>query len=249
MTVEGGMAVRRVGAGPEVVWIHGLGEQSASFDAICAALPGFTHVLPDLPGYGRSAWPEAAASLAITAGQLARWIGGRRPFLVGHSMGGVLATMIGELVPIAGIVDIDGNLSLGDCTFSAEAARYTLDEFRAGGFDAMRARVAERGLTEPALRSYHAALMLASPDVFHAHAIDLVAVSTLEGRVRRLGAIAATAPVMFIAGLPGGICERSQHLLDAHHIPWAGISPAGHWPFIDQPQLFAAAARAVLTRG
>jgi len=51
------MIVRRVGSGPDVIWIHGLGEQAASFDAITQHpdLAGFTHVVPDLPGYGRSA--------------------------------------------------------------------------------------------------------------------------------------------------------------------------------------------------
>ena len=30
------MVVRRIGSGPEVVWIHGLGEWSVSFDAVLA---------------------------------------------------------------------------------------------------------------------------------------------------------------------------------------------------------------------
>ena len=30
------MMVRRFGAGPEIVWIHGLGEWSANFDPVAA---------------------------------------------------------------------------------------------------------------------------------------------------------------------------------------------------------------------
>ena len=53
--------------------------------------------------------------------------------------------------------------------------------------------------------------------------------------------------MIVIAGVPGGLCARSLELLDVHRVPWAGIAPAGHWPFLDQPALFAAAARAVLS--
>jgi pimeloyl-ACP methyl ester carboxylesterase len=256
-TSEHGMTVRRFGgervaeAGPEVVWIHGLGEQSASFDAIAQhrLLAGFTHVLPDLPGYGRSPWPAELApgdSLEALAELLAGWLAGRRPILAGHSMGGVLATLVAERTPVAGIVNIDGNLTRGDCTFSAEAAAYPLDVFRASGFAAMRARVYERGMTEPALRGYHAALTLASPDVFHRNAIDLVALSSRDVLAARLAAIATRVPVLFVAGVPGGICGRSQQQLDQHGVRWVGIAPAGHWPFLDQPDAFAAAMAPVL---
>jgi hypothetical protein len=35
-SLEDGMVVRRTGEGRELVWIHGLGEQSASFDRVVA---------------------------------------------------------------------------------------------------------------------------------------------------------------------------------------------------------------------
>ena len=113
------MAVRRIGDGPEVVWLHGLGEQSASFDAIARhpRLAGYTHVLPDLPGYGRSPWPDpdptGRDSLARLASHLARWLADREsaepPVLVGHSMGGVLALLVAERIPVAVV---------GCCTFT-----------------------------------------------------------------------------------------------------------------------------------
>lgn len=245
-SVEHDLVVRRSGTGPELVWIHGLGEQSASFDAIARALPGYTHVLPDLPGYGRSPWPSepphAGDSLEALAAHLvawldAGWLGGRAPVLLGHSLGGVLATLVAERTRVRAIVNIDGNLSRGDCTFSAEAAAYARPDFVAHGFVAMRDRVYTRGVTERALRGYHAALTLASPDVFHVHATDLVALSSTETLAARLAALGI--PVLFVAGVPGGICARSRELLDAHRIHWTAIEPAGHWPFLDQPVAFA----------
>ena len=147
-TFEHRMIVRRIGNGPDMIWIHGLGEQSASFDAIAAheTFAGFTHVLPDLPGYGRSAKHETRGldSMLSLAEFLMPWVASHapKPILVGHSMGGALATLIAERMPISALVNVDGNLTRGDCTFSAEAAVYGRDEFVATGFDEMRTRVA-----------------------------------------------------------------------------------------------------------
>ena len=250
-SIERGMVVRRLGAGPEVVWIHGLGEHGQSFEAIARhpALVGFTHVMPDLPGYGRSAWPAdalpAQGSITRVADQLAGWLAeGPPPLLAGHSLGGVLATLVAERTGVRAVLDIDGNLSLGDCTFSADAAAYDLAAFEAYGFGRMRDAVYARGASEPALRGYHVGLTLASPAVFHAHSLDLVALSGAEVLAPRLAA--TRVPALFIAGAPGGICARSHALLAAHQLRCEVIAPAGHWPFIDQPDAFAAVAAAFL---
>src|SRR6185369_6683649 len=127
-SLEHGMMVRRFGDGPELVWIHGLGEWSLSFDPVARhpALAGFAHVLPDLPGYGRSPWPNGGDvddvdDLARVADRLAAWIGDRAPALIGHSMGGVLASLVAERIAVRAVVDVEGNLSMGDCVFSAKA--------------------------------------------------------------------------------------------------------------------------------
>jgi pimeloyl-ACP methyl ester carboxylesterase len=250
--VESGMVVRRFGAGPEIVWIHGLGEWSVSFDAIArhARFVGFSHAFPDLPGYGRSPWPpptgalhlvaSARGPLAALADYLANWLRGKPPaILVGHSMGGVLATMIAEQLPVRAVVNIDGNLTIGDCTFSAEAAAYSITDFRAHGFATMRSSVFARGTAEPALRGYHAAMVAANADTFHAHAIDLVRLSTIDDLAPRFAAL--KSPAMFVAGVPGGICERSRARLDEVGARWIGIEPSGHWPYVDQPDAFASA--------
>src|ERR1043165_8285221 len=98
-TLEHGMIVRRVGAGPELLWLHGLGEWSANFDAVAAhpALAGFSHVLPDLPGYGRSPWPddgEDAPDDGLRDGRDARGAGDDREVGDGDGRGG---RALGEL--------------------------------------------------------------------------------------------------------------------------------------------------------
>lgn len=233
------MMVRRFGEGPEIVWIHGLGEWSVNFDPIAShpAFAGFSHVMPDLPGYGRSPWPEHLDGLEQLADRLVAWLDGRRPALIGHSMGGVLATLIAERTAVRAVVNVDGNLSRGDCTFSAKCAAYSLDDFVAYGMSAIRAQVYEDGRTDLALRGYYAAMCVASTRVYHQHARDLIAMSESETLITRLAAL--RPPVLFVAGVPGGICEHSRALLDRHGVRWVGLEPAGHWVHIDQPDRFA----------
>lgn len=240
------MMVRRFGAGPEIVWIHGLGEWSANFDPVAAhpAFASFSHVMLDLPGYGRSPWPEWPDGLARLADRLVSWLGDRRPALIGHSMGGVLATLIAERIPVHAVVNVDGNLSHGDCTHSAKAAAYTLDDFVAHGFSAMRTEVYEGGRTAPALRGYHAAMCAASPHVYHHHANELLGISVPETLALRLARL--TVPALFIAGDPGGICAHSRALLDRHGARWISLTPAGHWVHVDQRDAFATAAAGFL---
>ena len=250
------MIVRRRGEGPEVVWIHGLGEWSVSFDAIVRhpALAGFTHTLPDLPGYGRSPWPEAAeasagtASLVAVAGRLSAWLRTRPPaVLIGHSMGGVLATLIAEITEVRGVVDVEGNLSRGDCTFSALGARHRPEDFLAFGFEALRDEVYVRGTSDKALRLYHGALCVASPAVFHGHATDLVSLSVSETLAPRLAALSVRS--LYVAGMDGGICERSRELLRGHGVTWVGLTRAGHWVYLDQPDAFAETVGRFLREG
>lgn len=233
------MMVRRWGSGPEIVWIHGLGEQSDSLVPVAAhpALAGFSHALIDLPGYGRSPWPDVPDDLGVLAAHLAGWIGDRRPVVIGHSMGGVLATLVAELTAVRAVVDIDGNLSRGDCNFSGQAAAVSRDDFVAHGMAALRAQIFDAGRDDLAQRGYHAALTLACPAVFHHHACQLVALSESETLAARLAAL--RVPALFVAGVPDGVCARSRELLDHHGVRWIGIAPAGHTVHLDQLDRFA----------
>jgi pimeloyl-ACP methyl ester carboxylesterase len=242
------MVIRGFGEGIDLIWIHGLGEQSASFDAVAhhPALAGYTHLLVDLPGYGRAPWPDRLPpgdSLAQSADLLAGWIDMRPsddqnlPVLIGHSQGGVLATMVAERTALRGYVNIEGNLTLGDCTFSAKGAAYSEADFIAGGFAAMRDDVYRDGQIQRALRSYHAALTMASPHVFHRNAVDLVAAAKRGDLARRLAS--SPCPTLYIAGVPNGICETSRQQLRDLGAHFVELEPSGHWPFIDQADRFA----------
>jgi pimeloyl-ACP methyl ester carboxylesterase len=240
---EHGMFVRTAGAGGSgrtVVWVHGLGESGLCFERLIRhdALAGLRHVVPDLPGYGRSPRPAHAPDLAAVADHLAAWLAARgepAPVVVGHSMGGAVGVLLAERYPhrLAALVSIEGNVSPGDCTFSGRAAGQSLRAFAGGGLDALRDQVRADGADQPALRGYHASLALADPRVFHRHAQDLVALSADGSMAARLAGL--PVPVTVVAGVPGGLAPRSLELLEGAGVRCVRIEPAGHWPFVDRP--------------
>ena len=85
------------GEGPPIVFLHGLGATSSSFQPLLTSLGGFRCIRPDLPGAGRS--PRRSPQITIEAAGR----GGarhrpahrrRRPaHLVGHSMGTLSPSM------------------------------------------------------------------------------------------------------------------------------------------------------------
>jgi pimeloyl-ACP methyl ester carboxylesterase len=250
-SIEQGMFVRSY-AGlsplPSVVWLHGLGESGLCFEVTLRRreLSDWQHIVVDLPGYGRSAWPELPLRFEEQIDRLADWLLGRgdsKIILIGHSMGGVVAQLFCEKHPelILAMVDIEGNLSSGDCVFSGEAARQTESDFVTGGFDLLRDRVFRAASKDRALRTYFVSLKLADPRSFYVHSCELVELSATEKLARRLADL--PMPALYMAGTPGGACARSVKLLAETDQPWVGISQSAHWPFIDRPEAFCEALR------
>jgi pimeloyl-ACP methyl ester carboxylesterase len=245
--IEQGMFLRILGDesldGP-ILWLHGLGESGLCFERILAhpSLRRWRHLVPDLPGYGRSAWPAKPTSLPDLASRIAGWISARDEppaVVVGHSMGGVLGLLMADRHPscVRALLNVDGNITLDDCRYSGAAARWDLDDFVRSGFDHMREEIYRDGLDDPAHRGYYASLRLADPQVFHRHARDLVALSAAGDLARRLASV--SMPARYLAGEPHGASRRSVEALESARVPRSSVTPSGHWPFIDQPEAFA----------
>lgn len=102
------VAVR--GSGPDVILIPGLSASRGIWNGTVAAVPGYRYHLVQVAGFagtpaaGNSAGPVAAP----VADEIARYIAANRlgrPAIVGHSMGGSIAMMIGARHPeVAGRV-------------------------------------------------------------------------------------------------------------------------------------------------
>jgi pimeloyl-ACP methyl ester carboxylesterase len=248
-TIEHGMFVRSLGEVGELgtlLYIHGLGESGLCFEKlVCRAeLAGARQLIPDLPGYGRSAWRDQPLSLVEHADLLAALLrarGEQGVTLVGHSMGGVVALLLAERHRdlVARLIDVDGNVSPPDCAFSSQATAVDLDLFRAASFAALIDQIYRDGLGDAARRGYYVSLRLCDPRAYHQNSTELVAESQGLDIAERL--VRLDVPVVYIAGAPRGASRRSRALLDHAGVRTVEISPAGHWPFIDQPDAFTRA--------
>jgi pimeloyl-ACP methyl ester carboxylesterase len=237
--MRAGFFVRSVSGPPEcptLIFLHGLGESGLCFEPLMRdeGLAGWPRLAIDLPGYGRTEPAPSPLALEEHARTLVPLLRGRRCILVGHSMGGVVATFLAPLLgaDVAGFVNIEGNISPADCTFSALVAAQELGAFYSQGFARLCRSVAADGATDAALSWYARSLGLAEPAQLHLNATELVKLSANESLATRMAAI-ATAKI-YILGSPRGTGARSRELLDNAGIAWSAIADAGHWPFIDQ---------------
>lgn len=114
------VADRHPGAPLTVVFVHGLGGRLEQWAPVLHRLgPGLAGVVFDLPGHGESDPPAdgdlSVPALSASIGAVAAALGLRRFFLVGHSLGGLVAIDYAGRHPdrIAGLLlaDANGDLS------------------------------------------------------------------------------------------------------------------------------------------
>jgi len=231
-----------------LLYLHGLGESCLAFEDLleAEALRSYHQLAPDLLGFGKSPWPLSPQGLNDQADCIGQWLESTfQPaqtspvVVVGHSMGGVLGLLLSERFPhlVRGLVNIEGNISEADCTFSGRIAGFSQGEFEQTGYAEVLNEVYREGLEDPPLQTYYASMRICDPKTLHRCATELLAVSQREVLAQRLAAL--NIPQVYILGDPRGTGTHSRALLDAASIPWHAISDAGHWVFLDQPEIFA----------
>ncbi|OBF83932.1 hypothetical protein A5791_25285 [Mycobacterium sp. 852002-51163_SCH5372311] len=96
-------AFRIAGEGPAILLIHGIGDNSTTWDGVHAQLAQrFTVIAPDLLGHGKSDKPRADYSVAAYANgmrDLLSVLGIERVTIVGHSLGGGVAMQFAYQFP------------------------------------------------------------------------------------------------------------------------------------------------------
>jgi pimeloyl-ACP methyl ester carboxylesterase len=103
------LAFDRLGVGPPLVLLHGLGMSRRAWDPVVAALAEhFDVIAVDLPAFGDSAplpagVEPAPAALAATVDDLLDDLGISDPHIVGNSLGGWVALELAELRPVASL--------------------------------------------------------------------------------------------------------------------------------------------------
>lgn len=96
-------AFRIAGGGPALLLIHGIGDNSSTWNEVIPHLAkNFTVIAPDLLGHGRSDKPRADYSVAAYANgmrDLLTVLGFERATVVGHSLGGGVALQFAYQFP------------------------------------------------------------------------------------------------------------------------------------------------------
>lgn len=96
-------AYRMAGSGPALLLIHGIGDNSATWNEVIPHLAkSYTVIAPDLLGHGRSDKPRADYSIAAYANgmrDLLTVLGIERATVIGHSLGGGVALQFAYQFP------------------------------------------------------------------------------------------------------------------------------------------------------
>jgi pimeloyl-ACP methyl ester carboxylesterase len=108
------LAYEERGSGVPVVFIHGLTFNRHTWDPLIDRLVGRCRcVALDLPGHGESmCLPRSMDEVGQRVHTLVVDLGIERPVVIGHSLGGIEATMYAARFPVAGVVNVDQPLDV-----------------------------------------------------------------------------------------------------------------------------------------
>lgn len=235
----GSMVIEDSGDGPAVVFVHGLGGSSNTFETMMPAVAGFRVLRPDLPGAGRSPYRPGRPGLgalvsALRDGLLAAGVD--RAHFVGHSMGTLVCQHLAVACP-----DMVRSLVLfGAITEPPVAARQALRERAAAARDHGMAGIADAVSSgsvaeasrnaNPVTRAFvRESLMRQDPGGYAAHCEALAGAEPADH-----GAIACRT--LIVAGERDPVAPVAMGREMAGRIGDAGIEeiPAvGHWMMIE----------------
>jgi 3-oxoadipate enol-lactonase len=242
-----GVALGRVmievgGEGPTILFVHGLGGTSNSFQALLGGLDGFRCVRPDLPGSGRSATPFGKLTMdgfVETIGEIMRVVGTAPAHLVGHSMGTTVCLHVAAKMP-----ESVASLTLfGPIHEVSDAARQRLkDRARTARQDGMIG-IADAAVAGGLSSATRTASPLAVPFLRESHMRQ-----DAEGFGQSCEALAEThgadlrlvrCPTLLITGDEDTVAPPSAAQAIADKIKGATLKVlerCGHWTPVERPQ-------------
>jgi pimeloyl-ACP methyl ester carboxylesterase len=104
------------GSGETVLLLHGITEDLHAWDTFVPELSRTARIVRmDLPGHGESS-PLPQYSVFSLASAVADFIAATHlesPRLIGHSLGGIVATVVASMCPVRSVINVDQSLRLG----------------------------------------------------------------------------------------------------------------------------------------
>lgn len=230
-----------VGEGPPAVFLHGITCDRGSWSPVVDRLSDRMRCINvDLAGHGES--PRTGAydvfsQAELVAGFIAG-LGVERPLVVGHSYGAFVATLVGTMAPVCGVVNVDQELDS-----AAFARRLTLLELRLRGddFEAAFDEFIET-LGRELIPEQRRRLALMSPDREVVLGVwDTVFDTPPEDLVAMMEPALAAYPVPYLAIFGSAVSDEERRLLrllpDGEVEEWDGL---GHFLQLVDPDRTAA---------
>jgi pyruvate dehydrogenase E2 component (dihydrolipoamide acetyltransferase) len=245
---------------PALVFLHGIGGSSTSWQGVIGSFAGHRVVAIDLPGHGQSDVPDpdrsdyGIDSLARVVTQALALLGLERVTLVGHSLGGAIAIAAAHAEPdrVARLVLVD-SIGLGD-----DVNQDLVDLLAAPPSEAGSRALLELFFHDPSLvldtgvREHHQALdrpgAHAAVQAIGSHAFGSGGQRvSLDEPLRQL-----TQPVLVVWGehdrvVPAAHAERARAAIADVEI--AIVPDAGHAPQVETPEPFTTILQRFLADG
>ena len=250
--IADGLAFDDEGNGPPIIFLHGMSWDRRIWQPIIARLgEQFRCVCVDLPGHGKSRDLTKTSDYQLDAvasrlHQLFLRLGIEKPLLVGHSLGGAIASFYAAQFPVRGTINLDQLLRLGPMMAAVKERSELIrgpdfpafweSLMQSFGLEQLPAgvRVWAEGLSHPRQE-----IVLNYWDqLFHSEASEFQAY--IDGALRRIG-----APYIALHGtLPDGEYAEwmRQRLPEAEIIELA--TPC-HFPHLLDPDGFSAIVRKI----
>ncbi|RPI10106.1 MAG: alpha/beta fold hydrolase [Actinobacteria bacterium] len=242
------IAYDRAGAGPAIVFVHGLTDSRADWRPVVERLAAdFTCVTLDLRAHGESGDAPDYSALAMTA-DVAAVVQAEdlsEPAVIGHSLGGAVVTAYASEAPVAAVINVDQSMRFSDLAAQVRSLEPALRGDSFGETIGMILESMVGPMADPDLRAELAAhrararqdivlgvwgLLFSAPD------------EVLDGLADTFGAT-ISAPYLALHGLDPG--PRYVEWLQAR-IPQAVVEvwpEHGHWVHLVAPDRFCARVR------
>lgn len=230
-------SVTKEDPGFDIWFLHGYGESGFSFQEAFYYMRDYNLYVPDMAGFGSSLPQNGILTLQDHADLLEKTISlissARPVILVGHSLGGLIQTLIAKnrRLNLRGLIFIDSPLYKSEIFIASKIEDFNDPE---KAIHSIRKWMQSISNNKIYMHRYLASLWRANPKCFLALANDLLEYVEHNTLVEEY--IKPDVPKLFIVRGDGVRPEDNLKRLYEENVTVNVVDKAGHWPMIEYPE-------------